>query len=69
MEQELELPPLVWVPPVFTDTRVVIPVIRLCTKTSPTLLVSPDTRFGAMEKNATYRPSAEMEGLRELPVA
>jgi len=49
-------------PPVATLTLVVVPVRRSRTNTSSTPLVSPGTRFGAIERNATYRPFALSRG-------
>src|SRR5581483_5911036 len=55
----LKLPPLVaCVPSLFTLTRSIAPVWRSLTKMSDRLLVSPGTRFVAVDAKATYRPSA-----------
>ncbi|GAB3842080.1 hypothetical protein GCM10029963_14530 [Micromonospora andamanensis] len=43
-------------------TRVVTPVARSRTNTSSAWLVSPGTRFVAVEAKATYRPSALIAG-------
>jgi hypothetical protein len=53
---------LLVVPFVLTLAHVVVPVQRSRTKTSSVLFESPGTRFEALLSNATYRPSAEIEG-------
>ncbi len=50
-------------PPDETDTRSVTPVCRSRTNTSCSPLVSPGTRFEAIDMKATYLPSALVEGL------
>jgi hypothetical protein len=45
-----------------TETKMVLPSRMSRTKMSPCPFVSPGTRFEAKEWNATYRPSAEIEG-------
>src|SRR5918995_6867798 len=50
-------------PSLETDTRVVSPVTRSCTKTSRWRLVSSLTSVAALLWNATKRPSAEMAGV------
>src|SRR6476620_10576419 len=49
-----------------TETRVVVLVNKSRTKMSSLLLVSPGTRLVELDKNATNRPSAEMEGEPDL---
>src|SRR2546428_31025 len=54
-----------------TLTRVVLPALRSRTNTSLTPFVSPPTSLAALDKKATKRPSAEIEGpsLSPLPCA
>src|SRR5438445_6238564 len=56
-----KLSPLACAPWELTLTRVVLPVLRSRTKTSPTAFVSPPTRLVAVESKATKRPSTEIE--------
>ena len=53
---------LAWAPAESTLTRVVAPVWQSCTNTSENPLVSPGTRLAESLRNATNRPSAEIEG-------
>src|SRR5256885_1385746 len=55
-----KLAPLACAPWELTLTRVVLPVLRSRTKTSPTPFVSPATRLLAVESKVTKRPSAEI---------
>src|SRR5438552_3772355 len=55
-----KLSPLACAPWELTLTRVVLPVLRSRTKTSPTVFVSPPTRVVAVESKVTKRPSAEV---------
>jgi hypothetical protein len=48
-------------------TRLVHPINRSWTNTSRNTLVSPGTRFVESDTNATYRPSAEMDGAQLAP--
>src|SRR4051812_49104893 len=65
----LPLGPLASAPVELTLTRVVTPVRRSRTKTSGTPLLSPRTRFGAVDAKATNRPSAEIDGRPLVPAA
>src|SRR5438270_261408 len=56
-----KLSPLACAPWELTLTRLVLPVLRSRTKTSPTPFVSPPTRLLAVESKVTKRPSAEIE--------
>ena len=49
-------------------TLCVVPAVRSRTKTSPVVLLSPATRFGALELNVTKRPLSLMKGLRLDPM-
>ena len=44
-------------------------LVKSATKMSVLLFVSPGTRLEASDENATNRPSAEMEGIKERPIA
>jgi hypothetical protein len=55
--------PSLCAPPGPTLTRSVVPETRSRTKTSAHPFVSPATRFEARLRNATYRPSAEIDGV------
>ncbi len=52
-----------------TDTRTVVLVSRSCTKTSCVPLVSPSTRFDAVETKAIAEPSSLITGPRLGPLA
>ena len=54
-------------PALLTLTRVVVPVRVSRTKMSSIAFVSPETRFEALDWNATYRPSDETAGDTLLP--
>src|SRR4029453_9389452 len=51
-----------------TDTMVVSPVTRSCTKTSSRSLLSPGTRLLAKDWKATQRPLAEIEAPAAPPL-
>src|SRR6187397_705891 len=59
---DAKLKPFDSAPDESTDTRVVRPVCRSCTKTSDVPFASPATRFDASDSKATKRPVAEIDG-------
>ena len=55
-----------WVPSLAMETRTVVPVWRSRTKMSRVApFASLATRLVAFEEKATYRPSAEIDGVKE----
>src|SRR5207249_4297465 len=61
------LAPFASAPALSTLMRSVVPVTRSRTKTSEASLPSSGTRLVALDVNATYRPSALMDGNPLLP--
>ena len=55
------------VPSLAVDTRMISPVNVSLTNMSRVPFVSPETRLSASLSNATYRPSAEIEGEELIP--